>query len=107
MTDKPSRNEDEYFARKEAELLEERRRAAAEAAAEAERKSHHMKCPKDGYDLTVEEFQSVKIDRCTHCGGVWLDPGEINLLTAEDDRSMLGRVFGDIAATLRGSKKPA
>ncbi len=50
-TDKPSRNEDEYFAQQDAELLKKQREQADKAALDAERKSHYMKCPKDGFDL--------------------------------------------------------
>ena len=50
-TDKPSRNEDEYFAQQNAELLRKQREKLEAAALETERKSHYMKCPKDGYDL--------------------------------------------------------
>ena len=54
-SEKPSRNEDEYFAREDAELLRKQRERAHAAAVEAERKTHYMKCPKDGYDLTSSE----------------------------------------------------
>ena len=37
MTEKPSKNEEEYFARREAELLRQQREAARRSAAEAER----------------------------------------------------------------------
>jgi hypothetical protein len=49
-TEKPSRNEDEYFAKQDAELLKaQRARAEAERVA-AERRMHFMKCPKCGHD---------------------------------------------------------
>jgi hypothetical protein len=44
-TDKPSRNEDEYFAREEAERLAKLRAREKSAQTAAERKSHYMKCP--------------------------------------------------------------
>ena len=69
-TDKPSRNEDEYFARQEAERLAQQRAAAKAEAEAAERQSHFMKCPKDGYDLATQEIQEVQIDVCSHCGGI-------------------------------------
>jgi hypothetical protein len=49
MADQPSKNEEEYFAQREAELLRQQRATAQQAAAEAERRSHRMKCPKCGY----------------------------------------------------------
>ena len=40
-SDKPSRNEDEYFAREDAELIRRQRSHDPAASAEAERKSHY------------------------------------------------------------------
>ena len=75
MTEKPSRNEDEYFVRQEAELLRQRRAELRKQQAEQERHSHYMKCPRDGYDLASQGFHGVTVDTCAHCGGMWLDPG--------------------------------
>jgi len=106
-TDKPSRNEDEYFARQEKELLEQQRAAAAAAAAEAERRSHHMKCPKCGHDLATMDYEGISIDRCTSCAGIWLDPGELEQLRDLKDGNMLSRMFEDAAAFLAFKKKKA
>ena len=98
---KPSKNEDEFFAKEEAELLKAQREKARAAAEEALRKQHFMKCPKDGHDLVNEEFHGVTVDRCPHCHGIFLDAGEIDAVVAHEDVTLLGRVFGDIAAALR------
>lgn len=106
MTDKPSRNEDEYFVKADNELIKAQRARQAEEAASAERASHIMKCPKDGYDLVSSVSHGVTIETCPHCGGMWLDPGELQLLGAADrDPGLLGRVFGDVMTTLRGKGK--
>ena len=84
--EKPSRNEDEYFAREDAELLRKQRERAQAAAAEAERKSHYLKCPKDGYDLATSEYHGVQIETCPHCGGMWLDKGELEMIEEFDRR---------------------
>ncbi len=104
-TDKPSRNEDEYFARQEAELLEKQRIAAAAAAAEAERRSHFMKCPKCGHDLAAVHYEALTIDRCTSCAGVWLDPGELEQLRSMQGSNVLSRIFDDVSAFLSFKKK--
>lgn len=94
MTDKPSKNEDEYFARRDAELLRQQRSAAQQAAAESERKSHYMKCPKCGYDLITGDWDGIQIDQCTHCHGVWFDAGEAEaLINKSNAPNVLGRVF--------------
>ena len=101
MTEKPSRNEDEYFVRQEAELLRRQRADARKADADAERRTHYMKCPKDGHDLTSQGFHGVTVDVCSHCGGVWLDPGELEIVAKHrDQRGLIGRVFGDVLKSL-------
>lgn len=104
-SDKPSRNEDEYFAREDAELLRKQRERAQSAATEAERKTHYMKCPKDGYDLTSSEYHGVQIETCPHCGGMWLDAGELDVVAHEDRPALLTRVLSDAFSSLRGSVK--
>lgn len=98
MSDKPSRNEEEYFARQEAELLKKRREEAERAAREAERRSHYMKCPKCGADLASEDYQGVQIDRCPECHGVWLDAGETEQLMKKDD----GGIISILKSVIRG-----
>lgn len=105
MTDKPSRNEDEYFATQERERLAKLRAETEKAAKANERKSHYMKCPKDGADLTTEEFHGIQIDRCPDCNGIWLDAGEIDTVTSHEDKGLLGRVFGDVMTSFRGKSK--
>lgn len=99
-TDKPSRNEDEYFARRDAELLKQRQDEARKEAEAAERRSHYMKCPKDGGDLVTQKHQGVQLDACPECGGLWLDAGELEQLQAVDDKGMLRRVIGDVMTAL-------
>jgi uncharacterized protein len=102
--DKPSRNEDEYAVRRDAELLAQQRRAAEASLIAAERKSHFMKCPKDGYDLATSDFHGVQIETCPNCHGIWLDAGEIQSLTHQRDAGFLDRVFGDVMRGIRGNR---
>jgi hypothetical protein len=101
--EKPSRNEDEYFAREDAELLRKQRERAQAAAAEAERKSHYLKCPKDGYDLQTSTFHGVQIETCPQCGGMWLDAGELEAVSHDEHSNVLTRVFSDALSTFRRS----
>jgi len=52
-----------------------------------------MKCPKCGMDLLEIDYKSIKVDRCSGCEGVWLDPGELEAV-AGLEKSLLGRIFG-------------
>jgi ssDNA-binding Zn-finger/Zn-ribbon topoisomerase 1 len=93
MTDaKPSRSEDEYFVKQDAELIKEQRARLDAERARAERRSHYMKCPKCGADLVEVEFQHIKLDRCTECHGIWLDKGEMEMLEHVDQSNIRGFV---------------
>jgi uncharacterized protein with PIN domain len=104
-TEKPSRNEDEYFAKLEMERLERKREEQARLAADQERKSHYMRCPKCGGHLQVEQFSKIQIDRCPDCHGVWLDAGEIEAVVDMERRGFMGRALGDFMGSLRRKTK--
>ena len=95
--DKPSKAEDEYFARQE---LERRKKWAQEQAAkmateqkEQLKQLHWMKCPKCGMDLKEIEIHGVKVDQCASCGGVFLDAGEMEQIEKHEQGGVMGRVF--------------
>ena len=100
MPEKPSKPEDEYFAKESADLIKRRRAEAERSAEEAERKSHYMRCPKCGGNLAAEDYQGVEIDRCTDCKGIWLDPGEIEELVAREDASVIN-IFRSVMKGVR------
>ena len=62
---------------------------------ERRRKEHWMKCPKCGWDLEPTVFRGVTIDRCYHCGGTYLDAGELETLAGRggDVLSIIASVF--------------
>lgn len=86
---KPSRNEDEYFLKQDADLLKEQRARLDDERRRAERSAHYMKCPKCGGDLAERAFAGVKVDVCPTDNGMWLDAGELELLE-KVDTSRLG-----------------
>jgi len=90
-----SSNEEEYFARREAELMRQQRDLHLRERVEAERKSHFMKCPRCGYDLMSSEWHAVEIRQCPHCLGLWFDAGEAEKALAHPP----GR-FHDVFTTL-------
>lgn len=94
MDNKPSRNEDEYFAKLDAELIKEQRAKLDEERAAQARTVNLMKCPKCGADLREESYHHVKIDVCPDCKGVWLDYGELDMVTKIDDNSVSGFLRG-------------
>lgn len=95
--EKPSENENEYFARMEAQkrLEEQVKRAAAVAAEEKQRlkELHFMHCPKCGSSLHEETLDSITVEICPGCRGIFLDDGELTKLT-ERPKGMLTKVRG-------------
>ena len=94
---KPSRNEDEYFVKHDADLIQEQRARLDAERRMAERASHYMRCPKDGAKLSETDFHHIKIDKCPECGGMWFDGGEIELLEHLDQsklRQVVRSMFG-------------
>jgi len=76
--------EEEYFAEQEClkrkKLREELDKKREEQKKQHLKETHWMKCPKCGHDLKELQYQDVLIDQCTNCKGVYLDPGELELL---------------------------
>ena len=97
---KPSRNEGQYFAQHDAELLQKERAAAEAAARAAERKTHYMKCPKDGYDLASKEYHGVQIETCPRCGGMWIDADDLDAVAHEHRPALLTRIITDALGSL-------
>jgi uncharacterized protein len=96
--------EEGWFRENEKKLLEAARlrreaQLAAEKTVEREklRELHFMKCPKCGSDLAEVEHLGVKIDRCGHCEGIYLDAGELEALFSkkpEERRTIFRRMAG-------------
>ncbi len=91
-----SEREDEYFARKEFEQLknlEEKNRVEMETAEKQRLKNlHYMNCPKCGMKLIVVHFNGVEVDKCSGCEGIWLDAGELEIVS-EFNKGSLSKWF--------------
>ena len=94
MPVKPSPNEEQHFA----QLEFERRKMVAQTQTkrlvleEISRLKtlHWMRCPKDGSELLETSLRGVTVDICSTCGGIWLDAGELDVLTQTDKAGVLG-----------------
>ena len=85
--------EDEYFVKKERELLAKLKAKQDTEAKAAAEKATHMKCPKCGEPLKARSFQKIEIDQCTACNGIWLDAGEMEQVAGKENDSWLGRFW--------------
>jgi hypothetical protein len=107
MPEKPSRNEEEFFARFEAERLKTAKTSAEMEARLAERRSHFMKCPRCGADLRVEHYSGIEVERCPECHGVWFDAHEAErLVEINESKGVLGGAFRAIVEAVRGPDRP-
>ncbi|RJP67085.1 MAG: hypothetical protein C4539_10625 [Ignavibacteriales bacterium] len=97
MPVKPSKLEEEYIAKEE---LERKKKLAAEnqkKMLEEERAKlkdlHFMHCPKCGMKIVEIDYKNIRIDQCSGCGGVWLDKGELEQVSAMEKKG-LEKFFG-------------
>jgi len=97
IMNKPSRAEDEYFARQTLELRKKWARERAETLQNGEkaklRELHFMKCPKCGMDLHTIELHGISVDQCGTCMGSWFDRGEVEQLLHPEHRGLFERVM--------------
>ncbi len=93
---KPVSDEDKYFHEREQEILADLR-GSREARGTFER---HCPCA-DCHGVVLDRlpYDNVEIDRFPRCNGVWLDAGELELLTgrAKDQPNALQRFFRNLA----------
>ena len=101
------KREDEWFLSNEKRLLEnariereKREKERAAQSAEADRKrlreQHFMRCPKCGHEMREETLESVTIDRCSYCEGIFFDAGELEqIFTRKDEqrRSLFRKIL--------------
>jgi hypothetical protein len=97
---KPTPNEDEYFLTADAEHNKAQRAKLDAEREAARRKQHFMKCPKCGGDLKEQALDSVTIDVCSDCHGIFLDAGELELIAKVKD-SAVGGFIRDLFKGLR------
>lgn len=82
--------ENEYFHRKEKELLEKMKaKIGGEGSTSLERG-----CPKCDGTLYETDYENIVIDVCDKCTGVWLDAGELAQIAAKDEEK--GGWFGGL-----------
>jgi ribosomal protein L37AE/L43A len=85
--------EDEYFVKRERELLAKLKAQQETDAKVAGQKASYMKCPKCGEPLKERSFQKIQIDQCTGCNGIWLDAGELEEVAGKETDSWLGKFW--------------
>ena len=92
LEDRGQALENEYFRRKEQELIQKMKaRLEAENA-----KNTEMLCPRCDGKLIETDFEDIKIDVCNKCTGVWFDAGELAQVMDKEEKEggWLSKFFG-------------
>lgn len=82
--------ENEYIYRKEKEKIEQMKREAREQMI---RELCRNRCPKCGDQIEAMTFRGVPLDKCPGCGGVWLGPNDLQILSSKDHRTWFDMWF--------------
>lgn len=91
LDDRGKALENEYFRRKEQELIEKMRTKLAHESTV----SLELQCPKCDGILQETDYEDIKIDVCDKCNGVWFDAGELTQVVDKNENSgWLSRLFG-------------
>ena len=80
--------EEDYFAKRDRELVDKLRRA--QEGATAGQPAASGPCPRCTTGLAQRVLQGINVDECPACGGVWLDRRELEaLVRAEPEQSWI------------------
>lgn len=74
--------ENEYFRRREQELIEKLKAKLESQNSEAS----PMSCPRCEGNLVETDFENIKIDVCNNCSGVWFDAGELAQVMDKEEK---------------------
>jgi uncharacterized protein len=92
LKDKQKGQEDDYFARRDRELLEKMRQERREAIGS---QTGTMQCPRCGAALVERAQHDITVDECPSCGGLWLDKGEFEHIAGREGEGYFGRLLRD------------
>jgi len=84
--------EDIYFAAKDRELIE-KLKARLKKVERSGKENQRLICPKCQGALESYSFMEFFLDRCSSCGGLWLDQGELQAILREAARSPLASLI--------------
>ena len=90
LEDRGQALENEYFRRKEQELIEKMRAKLDDENA----RETAMQCPRCEGKLVETDFENIKIDVCDSCSGTWFDAGELAQIVEKENDGWFKRFFG-------------
>jgi hypothetical protein len=93
LREKERADEDRYFAERDRALLE-KMRAQDDATRETTlQEIARGRCPKCGHRLEGVEMETIVVEHCPSCRGLWLDEGELRALSHRESESWLARLL--------------
>ncbi len=90
LRDKQKGQEDDFFARRDRELLEKLRQERRDTAGP---QAGTMQCPRCATRLQERAQHDITVDECPSCGGLWLDRGEMEHLARREEEGWFGRLL--------------
>ncbi len=82
--------ENEYIYRQEKEKIRKMQQQDREKLV---RDFCRGRCPKCGDAIEAMTFRGVPLDKCPGCGGIWLGPKDLQLLSEKDHRTWFDKWF--------------
>ena len=93
LRDVEKAREDQYFAKRDRELIEKLRGERDKEFREELKAAGELRCP-HGHGALQQRLESgIHIDECPTCGGLWFDKGELELLARYEEEGWFGRLF--------------
>jgi DNA-directed RNA polymerase subunit RPC12/RpoP len=101
LREKERADEDRYFAERDRALLEKIRLSDEAGREAAAREVARGRCPRCGTRLTPQSLESVDVNTCPACGGLWLDKGDLAAVSGREQHSWLSRFFRQSLGEIR------
>ncbi len=90
LRDAERASEEQYFARRERELLA-KLRSGKEPEAATPQQAALMRCPKCGACLKIRSLYDVQVHECPDCRGMWLNQGELEKIAKREANGWIAR----------------
>ena len=92
LREKERAEEDRFFADRDRALLDKIRAQDDEARETSLRELARGRCPKCGHRLDKREIETIVVEQCPSCRGLWLDEGELQALAHRETEGWLERI---------------
>jgi len=99
--DKPLESVEAYFKQQEIDLIKDMRERHAKETEQQDDEElqhrHYMHCPKCGQLMKSTMIETIEVDKCSNCLGIYFDNGELEQLFEiefEKRKTIIHKIFG-------------